>query len=47
MGENGMIDLALAKLNDVVELCYEHGDVDDILHLVEEIIQILEYEEGY
>lgn len=42
-----MIGLAISKLNDVLELCYEHGDVDDILHLVQDVIQILEYEEGY
>ena len=42
-----MIDLAISKLNEVLELCYEHGDVDDILHLVKDAIQILEYEEGY
>ena len=42
-----MIDLAISKLRDVLEKCYEHGDVDDIKEDIEEVIQILQYEEGY
>ena len=42
-----MIDLAISKLNDALEKCYEAGDVDEIADDISEAIQILEYMEGY
>lgn len=37
-----MIDIAISKLQDALDKCYENGDVDDIKSDIEEAIEILE-----
>ena len=42
-----MIDLAISKLKDALEKCYEAGDVDEIADDISEAIQMLLYTEEY
>ena len=42
-----MIDIAISKLNDIIEKVDESGDKDQIKTDLEELMQILEYAEGY
>lgn len=42
-----MIDIAISKLRDIIEKVDESGDKDQIISDLEELMQMLEYAEGY